>query len=187
MTDQPALSSLQQHFAQGQLIAYPTEAVFGLGCDPDNDDAILKLLKLKNRPVEKGLILIASTYSQLLPYVKDADIPMDKRTEIFSSWPGPVTWLLPKSATLSSLVSGPSALVAVRVSNHPIVCAMCNELGKPIISTSANLTGEAPARTAQEIKHQFADSVFLVDGEVGGAKNPSTIKNGLSGEILRAN
>lgn len=186
MKEQQPLSPLQLHFNNGQLIAYPTEAVFGLGCDPDNHDAIRKLLKLKQRPIEKGLILVASTYSQLLPYVKDSDIPMDKRTEIFSSWPGPITWLLPKAPSLSDLVTGGSSLVAVRVSGHPVVHAICQELGKPIISTSANLSGQNPAKNAAQIKEQFADKVLLIEGTVGGANNPSTIKNGLTGEILRA-
>ena len=83
-----------QTLQQGELIAYPTEAVFGLGCDPDNEGAVNKLLALKRRPVNKGLILVANTYSQLLLYVDDAKIPMHKRTEIFSSWPGPVTMVL---------------------------------------------------------------------------------------------
>lgn len=186
MKEQQSLSPLQLHFNNGLLIAYPTEAVFGLGCDPDNHDAIRKLLELKQRPIEKGLILVASTYSQLLPYVKDSNIPMDKRTGIFSSWPGPITWLLPKSPTLSDLITGGSALVAVRVSNHPVVHAICQELGKPIISTSANLAGQDPAKTVEQVKKQFAESVMLIEGVVGGASNPSTIKNGLTGEILRA-
>jgi L-threonylcarbamoyladenylate synthase len=186
MKEQQSLSSLQLHFNDGQLIAYPTEAVYGLGCDPDNLDAIRMLLELKQRPIEKGLILVANTYSQLLPYVKDSDIPMDKRTEIFSRWPGPITWLLPKSPNLSDLITGRSALVAVRVSNHPVVKAICQELGKPIISTSANLVGHKPATTAAQVTEQFADKVMIIEGEVGDASNPSTIINGLTGEILRA-
>jgi L-threonylcarbamoyladenylate synthase len=186
MKEQQLLSTLQLHFNNGLLIAYPTEAVFGLGCDPDNNDAIRNLLEVKNRPMEKGLILVASTYSQLLPYVKDSAIPMDKRTEIFSSWPGPITWLLPKSPSLSDLITGGSDLVAVRVSNHPVVRAICNELDKPIISTSANLAGHQPAKTAVQVKRQFAESVLLIEGEVGVSSNPSSIKNSLTGEILRA-
>ena len=95
-----------QTLQQGELIAYPTEAVFGLGCDPDNEGAVNKLLALKRRPVNKGLILVANTYSQLLLYVDDAKIPRHKRTEIFSSWPGPVTWLLPAAKKAWSVVCG---------------------------------------------------------------------------------
>lgn len=173
-------------FQQGQILAYPTEAVFGLGCDPDNENAVNALLVLKKRPLEKGLILIAKTYSQLLPYVDDAAIPLDRRTEIFSSWPGPVTWLLPKSNSAPDWITGGSELIAVRVSNHILVCEMCEVLAKPLVSTSANLTGQDPARTTTDVVHQFGDSVFLVEGEVGGARQPSIIKNGLTGQIIRA-
>ena len=81
-----ALDSVIRALNDGGVIAYPTEAVFGLGCDPDNETAVMALLAIKQRPVEKGLILIAADYSQLLPYVNDTAIPQDKRAKIFASW-----------------------------------------------------------------------------------------------------
>lgn len=88
------------------VIAYPTEAVFGLGCDPSNEVAIQRLLSLKQRPAEKGVILIAADYSQLLPYVDDTAIPQDKRFSVLSHWPGPVTLILPARKTTSRLLTG---------------------------------------------------------------------------------
>jgi L-threonylcarbamoyladenylate synthase len=170
----------------GEVIAYPTEAVFGLGCDPDNEQAVEHLLALKKRSVNKGLILVALTYSQLLPYVDDKSIPMDKRTAIFSSWPGPITWLLPASAKAPTWITGDSKLIAVRVSHHPIVQQLCEWAGKPLVSTSANVSGAEPAKTAEEVIHQFANKVMLVAGEVGGRGRPSEIRNGLTGQIIRA-
>lgn len=181
--DDPLLNS----FRAGKIFAYPTEAVFGLGCDPDNQSAVLNLLSLKKRPVEKGLILIGNTYSQLLPYVDDAAIPMDMRTEIFSSWPGPVTWLLPKSARAPDWITGGSAQIAVRVSAHVLVQDLCQRLGKPIVSTSANVTGLPAAMSSKQVLKYFGDSVVLVEGELGGATKPSCIRNGLTGEIIREN
>ncbi|MFT4941542.1 MAG: L-threonylcarbamoyladenylate synthase [Paraglaciecola sp.] len=171
---------------KGEVVAYPTEAVFGLGCDPDNEQAVLQLLALKKRSVDKGLILVAKTYSQLLPYINDKSIPMDRRTEIFSSWPGPITWLLPASVKAPAWITGNSKLIAVRVSQHPIVQQLCEWAGKPLVSTSANVSGVAPARTADEVVNQFADKVLLVKGEVGGRDKPSEIRNGLTGQIIRA-
>ena len=173
-------------FEQGVVFAYPTEAVYGVGCDPDNQEAIQQLLRLKQRPKEKGLILIAKDYSQLLPYVDDRAIPMDRRTEIFSSWPGPVTWLLPKSERASDWITGGSELIAVRVTAHPDVQALCDRLGKAIISTSANITGQPPALSEDDIREQFGEQLMLVPGSLGGRQNPSMIRHGLTGEVLRA-
>ncbi|WP_088329262.1 Sua5/YciO/YrdC/YwlC family protein [Lacimicrobium sp. SS2-24] len=176
---------IQQAFVQGQLLAYPTEAVFGLGCDPDNQQAVMDLLALKQRPVEKGLILVARTYSQLLPYVKDTAIPSDRRTAIVSSWPGPVTWLLPKSDTAPDWITGGSDLLAVRVSAHPVVAQLCEVLGKPVVSTSANVSGQPPITRASDIRETFADKVLLVPGNLGGSLKPSEIRHGLTGKVLR--
>ncbi|MEC8373881.1 MAG: Sua5/YciO/YrdC/YwlC family protein [Pseudomonadota bacterium] len=173
-------------FEEGKLLVYPTEAVMGIGCDPDNEAAVHALLEVKQRPVEKGVILIAANYSQLLPYVDDNAIRPDRRTDIFSSWPGPNTWLLPKSSSAPSWISGKHPKIAVRVTNHPVVVELCNKLGKPLVSTSANLTGQPPAITIDEAKAVFADSVVYVDGEVGGATKPSTIRDGDTAEVIRA-
>jgi L-threonylcarbamoyladenylate synthase len=174
-----------QKLQQGELLAYPTEAVYGLGGDPDNEDAVLKLLALKKRPIDKGLILVAKTYSQLLPYVDDAKIPMYMRTEIFSSWPGPVTWLLPAAKQCPKWITGNSDLVAVRVSQHLVVSQLCELFGKPLISTSANVSGVKPAINTEQLYQQFDKTLLLVDGALGGASNPSQIRHGISGQTIR--
>jgi len=176
-----------QMLQQGELIAYPTEAVYGLGCDPDNEASVLKLLALKKRPIEKGLILVAKTYSQLLPYVDDAKIPMYMRTEIFSSWPGPVTWLLPAAKQCPKWVTGNSDLVAVRVSQHLVINQLCELFGKPLISTSANASGVNPAMNSEQLYQQFDKTLLLVDGALGGANKPSQIRHGISGQTIRDN
>lgn len=176
---------LVEAFSSGAVFAYPTEGVFGLGCDPDNEQAVNSLCELKIRPVSKGLILIADSYSQLLPYVADNAIPMDRRTEIFSSWPGPVTWLLPKSKTAPDWITGEFDKIAVRVTTHPIVKEMCQLFGKPLVSTSANLSGQPSALSVEEAYQQFDDKVIYVAGETLGRKSPSVIKDGFTGQILR--
>lgn len=173
-------------FLSGELLVYPTEAVMGIGCDPDNEEAVMRLLQLKKRDISKGVILIAANYSQLLPYVNDKAIGQDRRTEIFSSWPGPVTWLLPKSAATPTWLCGEHDTIAVRVTNHPVVVALCKKLGKPLVSTSANLSGQPPARDQQQAREYFSDNVHYIDGVVGSQAQPSTIKHGETGQIIRA-
>lgn len=178
---------LTELFHQGAVFAYPTEAVFGVGCDPLNELAVKTLLKLKNRPQEKGLILVASNYSQLLSFVDDKKIPMDRRSEIFSSWPGPNTWLLPKSSSAPNWITGDSDFIAVRVTAHPLVRVMCDLFAGPLVSTSANITGNQPAKTKQQVFEQFnPESITLIDGALGESAKPTSIRNSLTGETIRA-
>jgi L-threonylcarbamoyladenylate synthase len=174
------------HLEQGHVILYPTEAVYGLGCDPDNQYAVEKLLAIKQRPVEKGLILIADNYGQLLKYVDDLKIPMDKRAEIFSSWPAAITWVMPAAKTTPKWLTGKFETIAVRVTNHPTVKRLCQELGKPLVSTSANLSGQNTVTNITMAQREFGDSVsFYVDEPLGGNTQPSTIKDAMTGEVFR--
>ena len=187
MLDNATAQQLHQEFVEGRIFAYPTEAVYGLGCDPDNESAVTELLRLKQRSVTKGLILVARNYSQLLSYVDDNAIPMDRRTEIFSSWPGPNTWLLPASKKAPSWITGGSDLIAVRVSQHPMVQALCELFQKPLVSTSANISTYPAAQTPEEVVAQFADQVILIEGALGGALKPSMIRHGATGKVIREN
>ncbi|MCE9680552.1 threonylcarbamoyl-AMP synthase [Shewanella sp. AS1] len=171
---------------QGGVIAYPTEAVYGLGCDPDNEAAIGKLLELKQRPWQKGLILVASDFAQLTDYVDTDKLTPEQLQNALDKWPGPFTFIMPIKAEISPLLCGQFNSLAVRVSNHPGVQALCKALGKPIVSTSANLTGEEPAMTADEVQRQFEGKIAaLVSGSLGAEPKPSTIIDAISGNILR--
>jgi len=175
---------------QGGIIAYPTEAVFGLGCDPDNPTAIKKLLTLKQRPVEKGLILLAGSFAQLQAYVDDDQLKQNLTTKqylaIFARWPDAITQLLPAKANISPLLCGKFDSIAVRVTNHPDVVALCQQLGKPIISTSANLSGQAPAVTWQQVEQQLGDKIdYIIQSQTLGFNKPSLIINALTEEIIR--
>ncbi|MEQ3640278.1 MAG: Sua5/YciO/YrdC/YwlC family protein [Alteromonas sp.] len=184
--EQTSADPVVEAFHAGKLLVYPTEAVMGIGCDPDNKEAVELLLQTKQRSVEKGVILIAANYSQLLPYVNDEAVLQHRRTDIFSSWPGSITWLLPKSKTAPYWITGSHDKIAVRVTNHPLVADLCNKVGKPIVSTSANLAGQSPTLSIEEARSVFEDSVTYVNGEVGGNKKPSTIRDGDTGEIIRS-
>lgn len=177
-----ALSALQQ----GEVIAYPTEGVFGVGCDPDSPQAIQKLLMLKQRPVEKGLILIAASYQQLLPYIDESQLSQEQLETVKASWPGPYTWIMPASDKVSHWVSGQFDTIAVRVTDHPLVQKMCLALGKPLTSTSANLSGFPPCLTTQEVQAQLGDRLLVIlHGETSGRDKPSEIRDAKTLKVLR--
>lgn len=168
----------------GGLIAYPTEAVFGLGCNPQNEEALLRLLVLKQRPAHKGLILIAAELEQVRPYL--ATLTPEILERILPTWPGPYTWLLPVNPSVSPLVRGEHETLAVRISAHPVCRALCQQLGEPLISTSANPATEAPARDLASLQTYFADQLDLIlDLPLGQQNNPSEIRNALTGELIR--
>ncbi|MXP50715.1 L-threonylcarbamoyladenylate synthase type 1 TsaC [Pantoea sp. Eser] len=167
------------------VIAYPTEAVFGLGCDPDSESAVMALLALKQRPVEKGLILIAADYSQLEPYISDRELSVIQRERMFASWPGPVTFVVPVPPQTPSWLTGQFDSLAIRVSDHPDVQVLCRTFGKPLVSTSANLSGQPPCRMVEEVKRQFGDEFPVLSGNTGGRQNPSEIRDVISGELIR--
>lgn len=170
---------------QGGIIAYPTEAVFGLGCLPENLDSIKRLLQIKQRPIEKGLILLASELSQLEPYL--AEIKPDILQKIQPSWPGPTTWVLPATKKTSPLIKGQFDTIAVRISAHPIVRELCRQCQSPIISTSANITGKHMSYSAFDVRLQFQNQLdYILDGPLGDSNKPSVIKNAITDEIIRA-
>lgn len=168
-----------------EVIAYPTEAVFGVGCDPDSEVAVMRLLELKQRPMEKGLILIAASVEQLKPYIDDSVLTADQKEAVFSRWPGPVTFVFPAKASTPRWLTGRFDTLAVRVTDHPLVIELCQAYGKPLVSTSANLTGQEPCRTVAEVIAQFGESFPIAKGETGGRLNPSEIRDALTGELFR--
>lgn len=168
---------------RGGIVAYPTEAVWGLGCDPDDDAALARLIELKQRDPAKGLILIAGSVSQLAPWLEGLDAT--QRTRLAASQMVPTTWLIPDNGRARPLLRGEHATLAVRVSDHPLVQALCNAFGGPLVSTSANRAGEPPAMSADDIRAAFGEAVTLVDGALGGYARPSTIRDLASGEVLR--
>ncbi|MCG8380099.1 MAG: Sua5/YciO/YrdC/YwlC family protein, partial [Proteobacteria bacterium] len=156
---------------EGGIIAYPTEAVFGLGCLPVYEHAVRRILKLKYRSVKKGLIVVASEIEQLESYVEFSSI--SDISDIKSSWPGPVTWLIPVSKYTPSWLTGSHESLAVRVSAHPVVRLLCEKLG-PIVSTSANPQGAIPARTSQRVRSYFRNNIdYICPGRIAGAANPT--------------
>lgn len=176
------LSRAAQAVYSGGVIACPTEAVWGLSCDPANDDAIARILDLKQRPWQKGVLLVASSLEQLHDWIEplnSADLE-----KVWSTWPGPVTWVLPCKAHVSPMLRGTHNTLAVRISDHPLVRALCEETG-PLVSTSANPAGREPARSALKVRQYFDQQLdYILPGALGGRNQPSEIRT-LNGERLR--
>ncbi len=166
------------------VIAYPTESVWGLGCNPNQEIALQRLLDLKQRPAHKGLILIAGNIKQFEFLLKD--LPQTQIDLMKNSWPGPVTWLVPHNNRVHPLVHGQFSTVAIRVSDHKIVQQLCTQFGGPIVSTSANLSGQPTVLNAIQA-HKFLGPQldFIVSGPLGHSQTPSRIIDLQSGQIIR--
>jgi L-threonylcarbamoyladenylate synthase len=170
----------------GGVIAYPTEAVWGLGCDPRDENTVLRLLAIKQRPVEKGLILIASHLDQLRPFLDLAAVPTDHLAAVLATWPGPHTWVMPASADAPRWITGAHEGIAVRISAHPTVIALCNAFEGALVSTSANLSGSDAPRSREGLDPAVLAAVAgSVAGETGGLRAPTTIRDALTGIALR--
>lgn len=181
----PRIQGIAQRIHAGEVVAYPTEAVWGLGCDPLNRDAVECLLQLKQRPMHKGLILIAASMEQFAPYL--AHLTPGQRQQLESSWPGPVTWLVPDAAMVPEWIRGEHSSVALRVSAHPVAAALCRAFGRPLVSTSANRAGMREARDATTVRRQFGSQLgAIAPGRIGSAAKPTEIRDLLTGAVLRA-
>jgi len=168
----------------GGIVAYPTEAVYGLGCDPRNQQAVQRLLEIKQRDPHKGLILIAASFDQLESYL--AALDDNTRARVLPTWPGPVTWLLPARDDVSPLLRGAHHTLAVRVTAHPLAAALCRAFGGALVSTSANRSNASPARTAEQARTQLGAALDdILEGAVGALANPTEIRDGATGALLR--
>jgi len=175
-----------QVIRQGGVIAYPTEGVWGLGCNPWDRSAVYYLLSLKSRAIEKGLIIVTGNQAQLFPLLNN--IPREYRSRLKNTWPGPVTWVVEDSECwIPPWIKGRFTSAAVRVSDHPVVVALTKQLGFPLVSTSANPAQRPPARSRLQVRRYFGQQIhYLLPGSLGACMLPSEIRILQSGEILRS-
>lgn len=169
----------------GEVIAYPTEAVYGLGCDPRNERAIHRILELKGRQSSAGFVLIASRFSQLEPWISPLGPELIERA--MQAWPGPVTWLIPRAPHVPDLVAGSHLTIALRITAHGPSRELCDAFDSALISTSANPSADPPARSAQQVAAYFGERIAgVLAGELGNSDKPSEIRDLISGKIIRA-
>lgn len=170
---------------QGGVVAYPTESVYGLGCDPLYGPAVMRILHLKHRSLHKGLILIASTFDHLLEYIQKPNHKM--KQQLMASWPGAVTWLLPAREDVPIWLCGSHATLAVRITAHPLARLLCERFGGAIVSTSANISTRPAAKDSLSVRRIFGKQInYYLHGDVGQLPTPTEIRDAMSGAIVRA-
>ena len=169
----------------GGVLAYPTEGVYGLGCDPDDQAAFERIFAIKRRPPEQGVLLIAADFAQVEGWIGEApEVAFERARQV---WPGAHTLIFPRSPRVPDWVTGGHAGIALRVTAHAPAAALCRAFGGPIVSTSANRHGEPPARRAQDIVAVFGDELDgVLDAPLGGLDRPTPITDAVSGAIIRA-
>lgn len=168
----------------GGVIAYPTEAVFGLGCLPDDRRAVMRILRVKRRSWRKGLVLIGASLEQLERY---AVLPPEpRRSEVLATWPGPVTWALPARRSTPRWITGGRDTVAVRLTAHPLARRLCARARSALVSTSANVSRRPPHRRLLPLRHELGRALDCVlAGELGGLAQPTAIRDARTGQFLR--
>jgi L-threonylcarbamoyladenylate synthase len=169
----------------GGVIAYPTEAVFGLGCLPRERRAVMRVLAIKRRSWRKGLILIGADLAQLERYVVLP--PEPRRSEVLATWPGPHTWVLDARRGTPWWITGARGSVAVRVTAHALAAELCRAVGDALVSTSANVSRRAPHRRVLQLRRDLGSRIDdVLVGPLGGLASPTAIRDGRSGRTLRA-
>ena len=179
----------------GGIVAVPTEGIYGLSCDASNVEAVQRLRTLKQRDDNKGFIVVGADLDQLKPFIFhrlqiakiEKTLTAKQLSLVQSTWPGPVTWLIPVNPNISTLIHGDDPTIAVRVTAHPLLSEICRKLGKAIISTSANKAGESPALRASEIDDIFTINQvdYILDGPLGELSGPTEIRDLQSNAIIR--
>jgi L-threonylcarbamoyladenylate synthase len=175
--------ALAAHLKRGGLIAYPTESCYGLGCDPLNRRAVQRILKLKQRPQHKGLILIASHYHQVARYLQP--LTLAEQSKLKEGGAQAVTYLMPVKPSCPRWLRGAHDTLAVRFTAHPYAKQLCRSVNSALVSTSANRSGQRPAKTYAECQRLFGSSVLVLPGRGGNRKKPSSILTWADGKIVR--
>lgn len=176
--------TLAAFLRRGGVIAYPTESCYGLGCDPDNRRAVQRILRLKGRPQHKGLILIASSYQQVARYIQPLN--HDAQAKLKEDGAQAVTCLMPARPSCPRWLRGAHDTLAVRLTAHPYARELCRSAGSALVSTSANRSGQRPAKTCAQCRRLFGSRVWVLPGRVGRRKRPSTIRAWAGGKIVRS-
>jgi len=170
----------------GGVLAYPTEAVFGLGCDPHDADAFAKVFALKQRPATQGVLLIGADFAQIERYIDTAALPAQSLARAQATWPGPHTWIFPRSAQVPAWIAGAHEGIALRVTAHAPAAALCRAFGGALVSTSANPHGEPPARSVSTVLAYFDASLDgILDAPLGALDRPTVIRDARTGALVR--
>lgn len=170
----------------GGVVAYPTEAVYGLGCDPRERHACERLFAIKQRPPSQGVLLIAAQFAQLEAFIDQSAVPAQALARAMATWPGPHTWIFPRSADTPAWLAGEHSGIAVRVTAHAPAADLCLAFAGALVSTSANRHCEPPARSAAGVRAIFGGDVdAILNGPLGGLERPTPIRDAITGATVR--
>jgi L-threonylcarbamoyladenylate synthase len=155
-----------------------------VGCDPNNYRAVRKLLRLKQRPQDKGLILIAANYPQVKNYLQPLKIK--QQAVLAEGGAQAITYLMPALTATPHCLRGAHHTLAIRLTAFQSAAQLCKGVRHALVSTSANRSGKRPAKTYAECQRLFGDRVWVLRGKVGARKKPSTIRTWADGKIIRS-
>ena len=164
----------------GGLVAYPTDTVYGLGVCMTDTKAVERIFQVKGRPKGMALPVLLAERAQIEVIVESMPLAAQRLADEF--FPGALTIILPKSNTVPDIVTGGGKTIAFRIPNHPVPLALIKGLGKPIVGTSANLSGQPSTLTALEVQAQIGDKIDMI---IDGGRCPGGIEStvvDLSGE-----
>ena len=179
-----ALNRFLHAVSKGAIFGYPTDTIWGFGCHPLLAGSVNRILQIKNRSPDKGVILLSSRVEYCAAYV---DVDAKQLQSVQFARNHPTTWLIPASEFCPPWIRGNNSTVAIRVTEHPLLQILCNRLEAPVVSTSANRTGKATARNSVQMRKQFGDELdFIVTGFTTGANQPSEIKSLITDTSLRS-
>ena len=179
------INRLGKAVLQGAVFAYPTDTIWGFGCHPLNPDSVTRILDIKQRPIDKGLILLTSRLSYLKLYFKTGLSSQEFR-HLQQITDPPTTWLVEANNDCPYWLCGQFPTIAVRLTDHPFVQQLCDAIKAPLVSTSANRSGKPAVRNAIQARRQFGTELdFIVDGFNTGRNRASKIKFLESGNSVR--
>lgn len=167
---------------KGEILLYPTETVYGMGCDATSLQAIQKIFEIKKRDIGKPLPVLVDSLLMLKEYGAEPNVL--ERELIARYWPGPLTILFQSKGVLPKSIDAGTGLIAARISSHPIATQLVKALRRPLVSTSANLAGKAAALNEKDLKKYFGQ--FNLPYVDGGDLNPSkgsTLVEVVEGEV----
>lgn len=171
---------------QGAVFAYPTDTIWGFGCHPLQANAIQRIKTIKSRDSRKGLILLCSNI-EFCRYFIDENSFSEYKNLTSQTYSKPVTWIFKASRHCPEWLYGPTATIAIRITNNSLIGNLCDDLTSPLISTSANSAGKTPARNSLLVHKHFRNSLdFIIEGSDTGTHNASEIRDAASGVTIRA-
>ncbi|MBL6685966.1 MAG: Sua5/YciO/YrdC/YwlC family protein [Methylophilaceae bacterium] len=174
---------LKRYIINGNIILYPTESCFGIGCDPSNFFSIQKIKKIKKRNLKKNFLLIGSNMQEFKKYI--IEIKNKDLKELYSKWPGPHTWVVDAKKNTSPWLSSSQKKIAIRIPSFSLCHKLTKGIGMALISTSANESGKRSIKNYRQACRFGNGRVKIIKGVIGGMKKPSTIQDFTSKQILR--